>query len=133
MSAKIAVATANEALDAIAALLDGGTIEVRTTSGPAAADDADAGTLLAVLTFGTPAFGAAASGVITANAITPDASANATGTAGHFRMKASGGAVVLQGTCTAIGGGGDMQLSSTSVVSGVPFSITSCTISQPLA
>lgn len=133
MSTRLHPDTADVAAVAVTDLLDGGTIEVRTGSAPALASDADAGTLLAVCTFGTPAFGAPTDGVVTANAITGDASANASGTAGHFRFKDSGGDVVLQGSVTGIGGGGEMQLSSTSIVSGIPFNISSCVYTHPLA
>jgi hypothetical protein len=133
MAVKIGSAAASAAADAVTDMLDGGTIQVRTGAAPTNAGDADSGTLLAELTFGTPAFGAAVAGVATANAITQDASANNTGTAGHFRCKTSGAVVVFQGNVTALGGGGDMQVSSTSVVTGVPFSITSCTYTHPLA
>lgn len=133
MALKLSNAAASAAADGWAALLDGGKIEVRSGSAPASANDADAGTLLAEGTFGTPAFAAAVNGLLTANAIAQDASANNTGTATHFRLKESGGGVVAQGTITALGGGGDMQVSSTSVVSGVPFSFTSATFQMPLA
>jgi hypothetical protein len=133
MAFKISDQAADAAMDAITALLDGGTIEVRSGSAPANADDADAGTLLAEGTFGTPAFDASSGGIAVANAITQDSSANNTGTATHFRLKTSGGAKIAQGSVTALGGGGDMQVSSTSVVSGVPFSFTSAQLTLPLA
>lgn len=133
MPFKLSNAAATAAVDAVADLLDGGKIEIRSGSAPTNADDADAGTLLAEGTFGTPAFAGAVNGVAAANAITQDASANNSGTATHFRLKTSGGAVVAQGSITTLGGGGDMQVSSTSVVSGVPFSFTSGQLTLPLA
>lgn len=133
MATRLHPDTADAAVEAQTDLLDGGTIEVRTGSAPALASDADSGTLLAVCTFGTPAFAAPVDGVATANSITGDASANNSGTAGHFRFKQSGGTVVVQGSVTGIGGGGEMQLSSTSIVAGIPFNISSCTYTQPLA
>lgn len=94
------------ALDAMTALLGtAGKIEIRTGAPPATSLTADSGTLLAELPMSNPAFGAATAAeangkaLATANAITTDASANATGTAGHFRMKTSGGVTIFQGTC----------------------------------
>jgi hypothetical protein len=133
MSIRLHPDTADVACAAVTDLLDGGTLEIRTGAAPALASDADSGVLLAVCTFGTPAFAAPVDGVATANAITPDASANATGTALHFRAKDSGGDVVLQGSITGVGGGGDLQLSSTSIVATIPFSVASLTYTHPLA
>jgi hypothetical protein len=111
----------NAACDAIVDLLDGGTIEIQ------GADN----TVLAVLTFGTPAFGAASNGVATAEAITQDSSADATGTAAKFVCKASGGTAVFSGTVTASGGGGDMELVTTSITATQPVQITSFTFTIP--
>lgn len=133
MAFKLSQAAAEAAGDAVCDMLDGGKIEVRTGAAPTNADDADSGTLLAEGTFGTPAFAASVDGESLANAITQDASANNTGTAGHFRLKTAASAVVAQGSVTALGGGGDMQVSSTSVVSGIPFSFTSAIFRIPLA
>ena len=84
---------------------------------PANADAALSGnTLLAELTGASPFAPAASGGVLTASGITQDASANATGTASFFRLyKSDGTTCVMQGTCTATGGGGDLQLNTTSI------------------
>jgi hypothetical protein len=100
-------------------------------------DQLDGGTLvflsagdvtLASLGFGTPAFGAASSGIATANAITPDTSADATGTVTKAELRDSGGptAIVLC-SVTATGGGGDIELSSTSITAGDTVQMTSLT------
>src|SRR4051812_13508561 len=74
-----------------------GVIEIRT--GAAAGPDAAVGgTLLATLTLAAASFGAAASGVITAGAIGSDTSADATGTAAHFRIRLSGDATGVSTT-----------------------------------
>lgn len=88
--------------------------------------------LLAELTCNATAFApAASSGVLTANAITQDSSANATGTAAWFRLLASNGTtVVMQGSVTATGGGGDLQLVTTSITSGQPVQVTSFVITE---
>lgn len=138
MAIKLTNATKNAAADAVVDRIDAGsgagTIEIRSGSQPTNADDADAGTLLATLTFTDPAFGAAGAvtaGLATASTITGDSSADATGTAGYFAVKDSSGTKVFTGTITATGGGGDMTLVTTSIVSGQPVQITSFTYTQP--
>jgi hypothetical protein len=73
-------------------------------------------------------FAAAASGgVLTLNAITSDSSANATGTATWFRIVQSGGSThVLDGNVGT--SGSDLNLNTTSIVSGATVSISSFTI-----
>jgi len=135
MATRIATASQNGACDAIVDRCDAGgagSVEIRTGSQPATANDAATGTLLATLTLPNPAFGASSAGVATANAISAVA-ASATGTAGWFRAKSGGAATVLDGSATATGGGGDMQLNSTSLVSGVNVQITSWTVTMPAA
>jgi hypothetical protein len=135
MATRIATASRNVAADAVVDRLDAGgagTVEIRTGTQPATAEDAATGTLLATLTLPNPAFGSAAAGVATANAIAAVA-AVATNTAGWFRAKSGGGATVLDGSCTATGGGGDMQLNSTSLTSGVNVQITSWVVTMPAA
>jgi len=137
MSIKLTNAAASAAADAVVDLIDlgsgAGVIEIRTGAQPTNADDVDSGTLLATLTFSDPAFGAAANGVATASAITQDSSADATGTAGYFVVKDSTGAKVFTGSITATGGGGDMELVTTSIVATQPVQITAFTYTQPKA
>ena len=65
----------------------------------------------------------------------------ASGTIGHFRMKAAvvdadaASQTLLRkdGTVTSTGGGGDVEITSTAVTSGAPFTVTSFTISAPEA
>lgn len=97
---------------------------------PANADAAlGAQVLLAELVCGTPFAAAAALKVLTGNAITTDASANASGTAAFFRLCTSGGAVVAQGLCAV--GGGELSLLNTAITAGVPVSITSLVWTAP--
>lgn len=136
---KISNAAAKAACDAIVDLLDAGagaaTLKIYTGSAPANIDDAATGTLLATLTCSDPAFGSAADanpgGRATASTITGDSSADATGTAGYFRALDSNGVAVIQGTVTATGGGGDLELNSISISAGVAVNITSWTFTQP--
>ncbi len=94
--------------------------------------DADAavggGTLLAELTMGSPAFASSSSeGVIAANAITDDSSANASGTAAWFRVVQSNGTTpVCDGTVGT--SGCDMNLVTVTIVATQPVSISSFTV-----
>jgi hypothetical protein len=135
MATRIATATRNAAADAVVDRLDvggAGSVEVRSGSQPATADDTATGTLLATVTLPATAFGSASGGVATANAISA-VTAAASGTAGWFRAKSGGGSTVLDGSITATGGGGDMTLNNTSLTSGVSFQVTSWTVTMPAA
>lgn len=133
MASNLQVSTTgqNAEVDAIVALANTGYIRIYDGSQPANANTAvSTQTLLAELRFGSTAFGAAASGTATANAITSDSSANATGTASWFRVLKSDGTTVLwdgsAGTATA-----DLILNTTSIVSGATVAITAMTYTHP--
>lgn len=82
--------------------------------------------LLAELRLNVTAFGAASNGVLTANALTADSSANATGTATWYRCLKSDGVSVLcdgsVGTSNA-----DLILNSVAISAGAAVSVTSFT------
>ena len=147
MASVISNAAAIAACDAVVDLIDGGasagTLQiweavagaVPTDLSTAISDDDTNYKLLAELTLSDPAFGnaadAAPGGRATASAITDDSSANKTGTAEFFRAIDSDSNVVIQGTVTATGGGGDLELSSASIASGQTVSVTSWTVTVP--
>lgn len=81
---------------------------------------------VATLTFGNPAFGAAAAGVATANAITPDTSATG-GTVAKARLKNQAGTDKILCSVTATGGGGDIELDIIAIVAGRTVSMDSLT------
>ena len=85
-------------------------------------------TLLAQLTCSTTFAPAASSGVLTANTITADASANATGTATWGRLKTSGGTTVADFTVGT--SGASLILTTTSIVATQPVSISSFVITE---
>lgn len=123
----------NAAMDALSALFNTGYLRIYSGTQPANADTALSGnTLLAELRFGATAFGAAASGVSTANAITQDSSADATGTATFFRCLKSDGTTALMdgtvGTATS-----NMILNSTAIQTGAIVAVTSMTLTLPAA
>lgn len=135
MATRISNAARTAMADSVVDLLDGGsgagTVQIRTGAQPATVGTTATGTLLGTLTLSDPAFGAAVSGVATAGAVTDDTAADATGTAGWFRALDSNGIAVLDGSISASGGGGDMILDSTSIVTGGVIKITSWTVTAP--
>ena len=127
----VAALSVNGMADAVATRCNGGTIKIYDSAQPATADTAvGAQVLLATCTFGSPAFGSAVAGVATANAITQDASADASGTAAWFRVLSSGSAPVFDGT-VGVGSSFDCNVVSTTVTLAAPFPIASMTITVP--
>lgn len=112
--------------DAVNAGAGAGLLRIYDGSRPATGGAAT--TLLAELTFSDPAFGAAAAGVLTASAITQDASANATGTATWFRVVDSTGTFVMDGNVGT--SGSDLNLTTTSIVATQPVSVTSFVLTE---
>lgn len=85
-------------------------------------------TLLFECTGGTPFAAGASGGVLTANSITQDSSANATGTATWFRHATSGGTAIIDGNVGT--SGSDLNLTTTSIVATQPVSITSYVLTE---
>lgn len=75
------------------------------------------GTLLAELTGNASAWGSAVNGVLTSNAITPDTSADATGTAGHYQINTSG-SVYLESGLLDVGGTDGVTIDNASISAG---------------
>lgn len=102
---------------------------LRIYSGTRPSTGGTATTLLAELTCDTPFAAAAVNGVLTLGAITQDSSANATGTATWFRIVQSDGTThVLDGDVGT--SGSDLNLTTVSIVSGQPVSVTSFVITE---
>lgn len=133
MAIHLAAATRTAMADAAVGLIDAGAAAgtLKIYSGSQAASVADpAGTLLATFTLEDPAFGAASNGVATLSV--PDTvQGSNTGTAGCFIVEDSNGNNIFDGSVTATGGGGDLELNTTSITSGVDVSITSGTFTMP--
>lgn len=130
MPLQLSTAVRNNALDSFETTV-GTNAVVKIFSGAKPADcaAADAGTVLATVNCPADYMAAAAGGSKAKLGTWEDNSADATGTAGHFRMYASDGTTChAQGTVTATGGGGDMEVNNTSFASGQPFTITLFTI-----
>jgi hypothetical protein len=132
LSPRITAADANAMLNNSigGGLADAGLLLIYSGTQPAAGGGALSGnTLLATLTMGSPAFGSASAGVLTANNIT-SATAIATGAASWFRLtKADGVTVLLDGSIGTAGC--DLNLSSTSIISGGTVTVTTFSITMP--
>ena len=117
----------NAEANAVGDALNTGYIRIYDGTQPTNADTAiGAQNLLAELRFGADAFGAAAAGVITANAITDDSSANGTGTATWARILASNGTTVwFDGTAGT--GTVNVVLNTASIVTGAVVSCSALT------
>lgn len=102
-----------------------GSLRIYDGTPPASANAAlSANTLLANCPLNATFAPAASGGVLTANAISNDASADATGTASFFRLlKTDGTTVVAQGTVGT--SGADLNLNTVSLVAGGPVAISS--------
>ena len=134
MALRLSTASRNAACDAIVDLLDvggTGTIQIRTGAQPTNVSDAAQGTLLGTLTFSATAFGAAATGVATAAAITSDTSADNSGTAGHARNLNGGGTIHSDATCGQ--GSGDYNFDNNVVVAGGIIAVSSMTLTVPIS
>lgn len=115
----------NAEANALAALAASGLIRIYDGTQPASAEVAVSGqNLLAELTFGSPAFGASVSGVLTAEAIAMDAEAAASGDAAWFRVVQAGTGSTLWDGSVGVSGC-DMNLNSITITSGLPVTISS--------
>jgi hypothetical protein len=129
MSFEGSLGSRNASANAVAALCNSGFIQVYSGTRPATPDTALSGNvLLATLTFGATAFGAASAGVATANAIA-SGTAVATGTASFARaFKSDDSTVVGDFNCGT--SGSDFNFSTLSFVSGALISCSSLTLTQ---
>lgn len=134
MALQFSTALRNAMLDAIET--EGGTsviLEIRSGAQPANCAAASSGTLLASIALDLDWAAAAASGAKAFQGLPDsDISANATGAAAHFRLfKSDTTTCFMQGSVTATGGGGDLGIDNTSIVSGQVVQLSSWTITAP--
>jgi hypothetical protein len=117
----------NARLDQITAAMGSSSL-TRIYDGTRPSTGGSATTLLAELANSATFAPAASGGVLTANAIATDTSANATGTATWGRGCTSGGTAVMDWSVNT--SGSDMNLTSTSIVATQPVSVTSFVITE---
>ena len=130
MTLQYSLIVRNTKLDAVETAIGASAVlKIRTGSPPANCAAADSGTVLATCTLPSDWMAAASSGTKALSGTWQDTSADATGTAAHFRIYDSGGSTChAQGTVTATGGGGDMTVDSTAFTTGQSFTVSSFTL-----
>lgn len=128
MAVQASVSVRNAILDSIETTIGTAPIlKIRTGAQPATCATADSGTVLVTMTLPSDWLAAASSGSKALSGTWQDASADATGTAAHFRIYDSGGSTChIQG---AVGtSGSDLNLDSVSITAAQSVTITSFTI-----
>lgn len=132
MTIQLSTAVRNARLDVIETTVGTSAIlKIRTGAQPASCATADSGTVLATLNLPSDWMAAAASGAKSKSGTWEDTSADASGTAAHFRLYASDGTTChLQGTVTATGGGGDMTVDNVVFAAAQAFTVTTFTLTD---
>ena len=132
MAIQLSTAVRNSRLDAIeTAIGTAAVLKIRTGAQPASVATADSGTVLATLTLPSDWLAAASGGTKAKSGTWQDTSADAAGTAAHFRIYASDGTTAhMQGSVTATAGGGDLTLDNTSIALAQIVTITSFTLTD---
>jgi len=136
MGFRLATALRNAIASQVTGQMDAGSgagkISIYTGAQPANPNTAASGTLLATFTTADPSFGSPSVGTITLQGTPLSATGVAAGTAGWFRMFDSADNPVADGLVSATGGGGQIELNTTTVSIGLNVQITSGTITAPL-
>lgn len=130
MTVQLSTAVRNARLDSIETTIGASAVlKIRTGAQPADVASADSGTVLATLSLPSDWAAAAASGSKAKSGTWQDTSADATGTAAHWRLYASDGT-----TCHAQGsvgqGSGDLSLDNTAIVAGQQITINTFTLTD---
>lgn len=130
MAIQLSVAVRNARLDAIESTIGtSAVLKIRTGAPPADAATADSGTVLATLSLPSDWMAAASAGAKAKAGTWSDASADATGTAAHFRIYASDGTTChMQGTVGT--SGTDMVVDSASFTAGQGFTVTAFSLTD---
>ena len=130
MAVRIADTVRNSRVDLIRSTIDagatGGLLRIYSGSKPTKGS-APAGLLLAEIVLADPC-GSSTGGVLTITTPRTDTSANNTGTAAFFYLTDSTGAFVCDGDVAT--SGSDLNVTTTSIVSGQPVEVTSLTITE---
>lgn len=130
MAFQLSVDARNATLSAIETEV--GVNPIMTISSGAVPSDcaqANTGTVLATMVLPNDWLSDPTNGNISLSGTWQDLSADASGTAGYFRLHNNDGSVChMQGTVTATGSGGDMQLDNTNIAVGQQINITAFSI-----
>lgn len=123
MAMQYSVTVRNARLDAVeSAIGTAPVLEIRSGSPPVNCAAADSGSVLATVNLPSDWMLAASGGSKSKSGTWQDLSADASGIAGHFRVKQAG-VCHIQGTCSITGGGGDMILDNTNFAVGQVFTV----------
>jgi hypothetical protein len=133
----ISMTRARAMLDNYTGNLNSYFIAIYTGSIPSNCGTANTGTHLASMQFGATAFGASTDpgstglATATANAITSDTNAAASGTAGYFTVQSAtnSGTIVARGTCGT--SSADMIMNTTTITAGDTIACSSFVITLP--
>jgi hypothetical protein len=130
MALQYSVAIRNAQLDTIESTIGVTPIlTIRSGAPPADCSQANTGTVLATLNLPSDWMSAASAGSKAKLGTWQDTSADATGTAAHWRIHDSTGTTChMQGTVTASGSGGDMTVDNTSFAALQSFTINTFSI-----
>lgn len=125
MALQLSTTVRNSRLDALEVAIGvDAVLKIRTGAAPANVAAADTGTVLATMVLPSDWMAAASGGTKAKSGTWSDVSADATGTAAHFRIYASDG--VTAGVQGSVGqGSGDLSLDNTSLVAGQTATIAS--------
>lgn len=128
MTIQYSTTVRNAKLDAVESAIGTSPIlRIRSGSVPANCAAADSGTVLATLTLPSDWMAAASGGTKSMSGTWQDTSADASGTAAHFRIYDSGGSTChIQGTVGT--SGTDMIVDSVNFTAGQQFTITAFTL-----
>ncbi len=131
MSLQLSTALRNALLDSLESTAGTSAIlQIRSGDAPATCATASSGTRLASLTLPSDWMAAAASGSKSKSGTWADLTADATGTAGHFRIfKSDGTTCVMQGSVGT--SSADMIVSTTSITAGDSFTVDTFTLTAP--
>lgn len=122
-------AVRNAKLDAIEVTIGASPVlKIFTGAKPATPATADSGTVLSTVTLPSDWMAAASAGSKVKSGTWQDAAADATGTAGYFRIYDAGGACHVQGTCGLTGT--DMIMDSVQFTAGQQFTVVTFTIND---
>jgi len=129
MAIQYSVAVRNAMLDAIETTIGASAIlKIRSGAAPANTAASDTGTVLATINLPSDYLAAASGGSKAMSGSWADNSADASGTAAHYRLYASDGTSCHeQGTVSATGGGGDLEVDNVIFATGQQFTITQFT------
>lgn len=135
MALQLSVSARNALLDAIeTATGTAALLTIRTGAPPANCAAANSGTVLATMTLPSDWLAAASGGTKAKAGTWQETSADAAGTAAHFRIHDTAGTTChIQGTVTATGGGGDLTLDNAVIALAQVVTITGFTLTAPNA